>query len=122
MPRFSVMVGFHTSQVIEVEADTLDQALEHAIGDTDLPNASNEFELEWPRGSGRIRRFPEVDRAQWFDLATARVKVLSGQLPIIEALADKMQAEGIPTEDYDDMDEDEIWKIRDRINQLADEI
>ena len=40
----------------------------------------------------------------------------------IEALADKMQAEGIPTEDYDDMDEDEIWKIRDRINQLADEI
>ena len=40
----------------------------------------------------------------------------------IEALADKMQAEGIPTEDYDDMDEDEIWKIRDRINQLATEI
>ena len=40
----------------------------------------------------------------------------------IEALADKMQAEGIPTDDYDDMDEDEIWKIRDRINQLADEI
>ena len=40
----------------------------------------------------------------------------------IEALADKMQAEGIPTDDYDDMDEDEIWKIRDRINQMADEI
>ena len=40
----------------------------------------------------------------------------------IEALADKMQAEGIPTEGYDDMDEDEICKIRDRINQMADEI
>ena len=40
----------------------------------------------------------------------------------IEALADKMQAEGIPTEGYDDMTEDEVWKIRDRINQLADEI
>ena len=40
----------------------------------------------------------------------------------IEALADKMQAEGIPTDGYDDMDEDEVWKIRDRINQLADEI
>ena len=40
----------------------------------------------------------------------------------IEALADKMQAEGIPTEGYDDMDEDEVWKIRDRINQLADKI
>lgn len=48
---------------------------------------SNIFELEWPKGSGRIRQFPEIDRAEWFDLATARVKVLTGQLPIIEELA-----------------------------------
>ena len=30
---------------------------------------SNTFELEWPRGSGRMQRFPEVDRAAWFPLA-----------------------------------------------------
>ena len=33
---------------------------------------SNQFTLEWPRGSGRMREFPEVDRAQWFPLAAAR--------------------------------------------------
>lgn len=49
--------------------------------------ASNTFDLEWPKGSGRLRAFPEIDRAQWFDLATARVKALSGHVPIIETLA-----------------------------------
>lgn len=40
----------------------------------------------------------------------------------IEKLADRLQAEGIPTDGYDDMDEDKRWEIRDRINQIADEI
>ena len=45
---------------------------------------SNEFELEWPPRSGRIRRFPEVDRAEWFDRATAEVKILAAQRPFLE--------------------------------------
>jgi predicted NUDIX family NTP pyrophosphohydrolase len=49
--------------------------------------ASNEFELEWPRGSGRIRSFPEIDRAEWFPLDLARRKVVGGQVPILDALA-----------------------------------
>lgn len=36
---------------------------------------SNEFELEWPPRSGRIGRFPEVDRAAWFGLAEARERI-----------------------------------------------
>ena len=40
----------------------------------------------------------------------------------IEKLADRLQAEGIPTDGYEDMDEDKCWEIRDRINQIADEI
>ena len=32
---------------------------------------SNLFEIEWPPRSGKIRSFPEVDRAAWFDLETA---------------------------------------------------
>lgn len=48
---------------------------------------SNEFELEWPRGSGIIRSFPEIDRAEWFTLAEARSKVVGGQVPILDALA-----------------------------------
>ena len=51
---------------------------------------SNLFELEWPRGSGRRREFPEVDRAEWFALATAREKLLSGQQPLLELLLGRL--------------------------------
>jgi predicted NUDIX family NTP pyrophosphohydrolase len=47
---------------------------------------SNTFTLEWPRGSGRQREFPEIDRAEWFDTATARRKLVKGQLPFIDRL------------------------------------
>lgn len=48
---------------------------------------SNTFELEWPRGSGRMRSFPEVDRAAWFDLAEARRRVVPAQAAFLDALA-----------------------------------
>jgi predicted NUDIX family NTP pyrophosphohydrolase len=47
---------------------------------------SNTFTLEWPKGSGQLREFPEIDRAGWFDTATARSKLVKGQVPFIEAL------------------------------------
>ena len=47
---------------------------------------SNTFTLEWPRGSGRQREFPEIDRAGWFDTQTARRKLVKGQLPFIDLL------------------------------------
>ena len=47
---------------------------------------SNTFTLEWPRGSGRLREFPEIDRAEWFDTGTARRKLVKGQVPLIEVL------------------------------------
>ena len=55
--------------------------------DLDLTGTvSNTFTIEWPRGSGRLREFPEIDRLQWFDLATARVKLLTGQRPLVDRL------------------------------------
>jgi len=48
---------------------------------------SNTFELEWPRGSGRVRRFPEVARARWFSLPDARAHMLTSQLPFLDRLA-----------------------------------
>lgn len=48
---------------------------------------SNTFQLEWPRGSGNLREFPEVDRAAWFELPEARRRILKGQLPLLDALA-----------------------------------
>lgn len=47
---------------------------------------SNTFEVEWPRGSGRLQEFPEVDRAEWFDLEEAAARILEGQRPLLDAL------------------------------------
>ena len=54
--------------------------------------ASNTFEIEWPSRSGKRQHFPEVDRAAWFDLATAREKINEAQrelLDRLEAMLDK---------------------------------
>jgi len=58
-------------------------------GDFD-PDAlrSNTFEMEWPPRSGRMQSFPEVDRAEWFDLLRARGKILPSQRPFLERLAE----------------------------------
>ena len=45
------------------------------------------FTLEWPKGSGTLREFPELDRVAWFGLAQAREKVVKGQLPFLDRLA-----------------------------------
>lgn len=56
-------------------------------GDFDIEHVvSNTFELEWPPRSGRRQSFPEVDRAAWFDLDTARRKIVKSQLPFIDRL------------------------------------
>jgi predicted NUDIX family NTP pyrophosphohydrolase len=45
------------------------------------------FTMEWPPKSGRQQEFPEIDRAEWFDLATAKKKIKAGQEALIEELA-----------------------------------
>jgi predicted NUDIX family NTP pyrophosphohydrolase len=56
-------------------------------GDLDVATiTSNTFEMEWPPRSGRSTEFPEVDRAQWFDLEAARRKLLRGQVAFIDRL------------------------------------
>jgi predicted NUDIX family NTP pyrophosphohydrolase len=51
---------------------------------------SNMFEIEWPPRSGRRKQFPEVDRAAWFDLATARDKLIAYQRPFLIELEGKL--------------------------------
>lgn len=50
---------------------------------------SNTFSLEWPPRSGRTQEFPEVDRADWFDVETARAKLVSGQVPLLDLLLER---------------------------------
>jgi predicted NUDIX family NTP pyrophosphohydrolase len=49
---------------------------------------SNTFPMEWPPRSGRMQEVPEVDRADWFDLETARRKLLKGQVAFLDRLPD----------------------------------
>ena len=47
---------------------------------------SNTFSMELPKGSGKMREFPEIDRAGWFSLMAARRKLLKGQVPFLDQL------------------------------------
>ncbi|WLQ07464.1 NUDIX domain-containing protein [Arthrobacter oryzae] len=55
---------------------------------------SNTFPLEWPRGSGVINHYPEIDDARWFSEAEARTKLVKGQLPILDALVQRLRNSG----------------------------
>ena len=57
------------------------------VGDLDADCVvSNTFVLEWPPRSGRTQTFPEVDRAAWFDLDTARRKIVKSQRPFLDRI------------------------------------
>ena len=65
------------------------------LGDLDLDGTvSNTFTLEWPRGSGRLREYPEIDRVDWFSVAAARLKLLKGQRRLLDFLTDAVEADG----------------------------
>lgn len=55
---------------------------------------SNSVSLEWPRGSGRMIEFPEIDRAAWLSLPEARVKILAGQRVFLDRLTDRLSGRG----------------------------
>ncbi|HET7003546.1 MAG TPA: NUDIX domain-containing protein, partial [Puia sp.] len=48
---------------------------------------SNSFELEWPPKSGKLKSFPEIDKAEWFNLEDAKIKINKGQIPLIDELS-----------------------------------
>lgn len=49
---------------------------------------SNTFEIEWPPRSGRRQSFPEIDRAAWFELPVARLKIVPGQVEFLDRLTE----------------------------------
>ncbi len=63
-----------------------------AEGDLDAARCrSNTFELEWPRGTGRIIEVPEIDRAEWMDVARARARLVRGQVPALDELVRRVR-------------------------------
>jgi predicted NUDIX family NTP pyrophosphohydrolase len=67
-------------------------AVEHDLDVSQIQ--SNTFELEWPKGSGKVQAFPEVDRAEWFDLPTARRKLVKGQVRFLDLLMERLRERG----------------------------
>jgi predicted NUDIX family NTP pyrophosphohydrolase len=58
--------------------------------------SSNLIEIDWPPRSGRKLEIPEVDRADWFDLETARRRLVKGQVPFLDRLLEQAQPPGSP--------------------------
>jgi predicted NUDIX family NTP pyrophosphohydrolase len=56
--------------------------------------ASNTFALEWPPHSGREQEFPEVDRAEWFDLIEAKRRILPAQAELLDRLVEHLNSAG----------------------------
>jgi predicted NUDIX family NTP pyrophosphohydrolase len=55
--------------------------------DVDASNiSSNSFDMEWPPKSGKMKSFPEIDKAGWFTIAEAKHKIVAGQLPFLTEL------------------------------------
>ena len=65
-------------------------------GDLDIHAIkSNTFEIEWPPNSGKMQGFPEIDRAEWFDLPAAHAKILESQRPLLDRLAEHLGQRGM---------------------------
>ncbi len=47
---------------------------------------SNVFEIEWPPRSGKMAAFPEIDRAGWFDIKEASLKINAAQVVLLVSL------------------------------------
>lgn len=75
-----------SGKIVTVFAGETDFAVDQVV--------SNTFDLEWPKGSGVLRRFPEVDDARWVGMAEARVKLVRGQLAVLNVLTDRLRADG----------------------------
>jgi predicted NUDIX family NTP pyrophosphohydrolase len=64
-------------------------ALEHDLDVTRI--RSNTFSLEWPRQSGNVREYPEIDEGRWFSLEEARQKITAGQAGFLDRLQGHLQ-------------------------------
>ena len=63
-------------------------ALESDLDETKV--VSNKFALEWPKNSGNIKDYPEIDKAGWFSIEQAKKKIQKGQIGFIDRLISKL--------------------------------
>jgi predicted NUDIX family NTP pyrophosphohydrolase len=62
-------------------------------GDLDPASVrSNTFSVQWPPRSGRMREFPEIDRAEWFGLEAARARINPAQAAFLDRLEGRFES------------------------------
>lgn len=60
--------------------------------ENDFKLVSNTFEMEWPPRSGKVQRFPEVDRTSFFPLEEARGKINVAQTVFLDRLIEQLDS------------------------------
>ncbi len=63
-------------------------ALEKGLDETEV--VSNTFTMEWPKKSGIMKEYPEIDKASWFDVSQAKEKLHKGQVGFIDRLIEAL--------------------------------
>ena len=103
--EFKEELGQKTPKNKPIELGTIDQKNNKTViawaveGDLDVSVIkSNTFNMEWPPKSGKIQKFPEIDRADWFGLEPAAQKLIPEQMPFLERLAYKLKINFKPPE------------------------
>ncbi|MCV7343441.1 NUDIX domain-containing protein [Mycolicibacterium rhodesiae] len=91
--EFAEELGSDVPQGDRIEFDAVKQPSGKVLtvfaiqADLDVAQAqSNTFSMEWPKGSGRMQEFPELDRVGWFPVARARHKLLKGHVVFLDRL------------------------------------
>lgn len=93
--EFNEETGFEISSMEYLGEGQIskDKVLTVYISESDFNTSeaqSNSFEMEWPKGSGIIKTFPECDKTQWFTIEEAREKLTKGQVQFLDILERKL--------------------------------
>lgn len=102
--EFKEELGFEVPDNPFIELSPIEQKNKKTVytwavqGDLDASKIkSNTFEIEWPPHSGIKQVFPEVDKGQWFDVKSAKQKIIERQGPLLDELERIVSS---PTKDY----------------------
>jgi predicted NUDIX family NTP pyrophosphohydrolase len=98
--EFAEELGIEPASSESIELGTVKQKggkMVHAWGfEGDLPEnfalVSNTFAIEWPPRSGRTQEFPEIDRAKFFSVESAKEKINQAQVEFLDRLVEHLKA------------------------------
>jgi predicted NUDIX family NTP pyrophosphohydrolase len=95
--EFAEELGFPLPAADLIELGSIKQAGGKVVtawaGEGDVDPAEivpGTFDLEWPKGSGQIQQFPELDRVAWFGLDEAAQKLVAAQRELLDRLAERL--------------------------------